>query len=161
MLAFQPLLVLLPVFFLSFEHGLGMLVGGGAWIAVMWFLLCQNVKRLHDLGRSGWFLVLPIYFLGMLFDKGMEGRNGYGSDPRAGDAEGYRASFFPLGLKILGVGLLSGLVISQWVGSSGDVLAADQVRVEAGVFAFVYTAVSVLWFWWARHSAAEVEEEIE
>jgi hypothetical protein len=161
MLAFQPLLVLLPVFFLSFEHGLGMLVGGGAWIAVMWFLLCQNVKRLYDLGRSGWFFLLPIFVLSMLFQKGVEGNNCYGSDPKAEDAEGYRAPFFPVGLKILGVGLLSGLVISQWVGSSQDILAADQVRVEAGVFAFVYTAVSVLWFWWARPSASEVEDDSE
>ncbi len=46
------------------------------------------VKRLHDIGRPGshyWLLLVPIYslYLGviLLFQKGIEGENEYGSDP--------------------------------------------------------------------------------
>ena len=46
------------------------------------------VKRLHDIGRPGshyWLLLVPIYslYLGLvlLFQKGIEGANEYGSDP--------------------------------------------------------------------------------
>ena len=51
----------------------------------------QVVKRLHDLNRPGshyWLLLIPLYniYFGLLilFKKGTEGDNQYGSDPLAG-----------------------------------------------------------------------------
>ncbi len=46
-----------------------------------WFYFAQNTKRCHDLGRSGWFQLLPFYFLVMLFAKGDIGETGWGPDP--------------------------------------------------------------------------------
>ena len=54
----------------------------------MTFMVFPIVKRLHDIGRPGshyWLLLVPIYSLdlglALLFKKGMEGPNEYGSDP--------------------------------------------------------------------------------
>lgn len=58
-------------------------VGAAGWAAA-----AVTVKRLHDIGRPGWHLVLmavPLYnlYLGMLllFEKGVPGPNEYGPDP--------------------------------------------------------------------------------
>jgi len=52
------------------------------------FMAFPIVKRLHDIGRPGshyWLLLVPIYslYLGLalLFQKGIEDANEYGSDP--------------------------------------------------------------------------------
>lgn len=46
-----------------------------------WFGLAQAVKRCHDLGHSGWCMLIPFYGFVMLFVKGNEGGNEYGSAP--------------------------------------------------------------------------------
>lgn len=46
-----------------------------------WFGLAQSVKRCHDLGHSGWCMLIPFYGFVMLFVKGNEGGNEYGSAP--------------------------------------------------------------------------------
>ena len=58
-------------------------IGGAMWAAA-----AVTVKRLHDLGRPGWHLLLmavPIYqiYLGflLLFQQGTIGPNEYGPDP--------------------------------------------------------------------------------
>lgn len=65
-------------------QGLGFLIS----IVGTVFMAFPIVKRLHDIGRPGshyWLLLVPIYslYLGLalLFKKGMEGPNEYGSDP--------------------------------------------------------------------------------
>jgi uncharacterized membrane protein YhaH (DUF805 family) len=35
-----------------------------------WFTLTQNAKRCHDLGKSGWWQIVPFYFIWMIFKKG-------------------------------------------------------------------------------------------
>lgn len=40
-------------------------------------------KRLHDVGKSGWYLVIPGYNLYLLCKSGDTGVNKYGSDPRS------------------------------------------------------------------------------
>ncbi len=63
---------------------LGSLVG----LIALWPIVCQGVKRLHDLGRPGWhycLLFVPFYNLYlaglMLFKEGATGQNAFGSDP--------------------------------------------------------------------------------
>lgn len=54
-----------------------------AYIPLYWFVWAQGAKRCHDMGRSGWFQIIPFYFLWMLFGKGEEGiHNGYGINPK-------------------------------------------------------------------------------
>jgi uncharacterized membrane protein YhaH (DUF805 family) len=42
------------------------------------FSFIQCVKRMHDLGKSGWFVLIPFYNLMIFFDEGTKGSNAYG-----------------------------------------------------------------------------------
>ncbi|HLO54366.1 MAG TPA: DUF805 domain-containing protein [Saprospiraceae bacterium] len=46
------------------------------------FSAIQSVKRLHDVNKSGWFFLIPLYNIYLLFSKGCVGVNNYGIDPR-------------------------------------------------------------------------------
>ncbi len=45
--------------------------------------LAVGVRRMHDVGKSGWFLLIPIYNLILAFTEGTKGENEYGEDPKA------------------------------------------------------------------------------
>lgn len=69
--------------------GIGVLIGFAALIGGIWFTIAQDVKRLHDVDKSGWFIILlfiPIinFILGlyMLLADGTVGPNRYGNDPK-------------------------------------------------------------------------------
>ncbi|AHM59958.1 hypothetical protein D770_08475 [Flammeovirgaceae bacterium 311] len=51
-------------------------------IPMMWFTLAQGAKRCHDLGKSGWWVIVPFYGLWLLFAEGEAGQNRYGSNPK-------------------------------------------------------------------------------
>ena len=44
--------------------------------------LAVGVRRMHDVGKSGWFLLIPIYSLILACTEGDRGENQYGSDPK-------------------------------------------------------------------------------
>jgi uncharacterized membrane protein YhaH (DUF805 family) len=50
---------------------------GFLYIPLFWFLLAQGAKRCHDLGKSGWWQIIPFYGLWMLFQKGQPFANEY------------------------------------------------------------------------------------
>ena len=52
------------------------------YIPMIWFLWAQNCKRCHDRGNSGWYQLIPFYFLVLLFGDGEEGSNDYGDNPK-------------------------------------------------------------------------------
>ena len=67
----------------------GLLNGVVAIIAAIWFSLAQGIKRLHDLDKSGWLILICyipfvgwIFALYMLFADGTVGPNQYGPDPK-------------------------------------------------------------------------------
>ena len=41
------------------------------------------IRRIHDSGKSGWFILVPIYNWILLFIKGTDGDNKYGPNPNA------------------------------------------------------------------------------
>jgi uncharacterized membrane protein YhaH (DUF805 family) len=64
------------------------LVLSASTIAFMWFMLATCVKRWHDLGQSGWmvllnftFVFIPVALVWLGFIKGKKGNNRYGLDP--------------------------------------------------------------------------------
>jgi uncharacterized membrane protein YhaH (DUF805 family) len=59
------------------------LVAFAAIVPSMWFLTAQAAKRCHDRGNSGWYQLLPGYFLILMFGKGDSGINEFGQDPKA------------------------------------------------------------------------------
>ena len=59
-------------------------------LAVLLPSLGVGVRRLHDIGKSGWWLLIclvplagPIWLLVLLATNGVVGENQYGSDPKA------------------------------------------------------------------------------
>ena len=47
-----------------------------------YFLIAQAAKRCHDRGNSGWYQLIPLYVLWMLFGDGDIGANNYGANPK-------------------------------------------------------------------------------
>lgn len=44
--------------------------------------IAVGVRRMHDVGKSGWFLLIPIYNLILACTEGTQGDNEYGADPK-------------------------------------------------------------------------------
>ena len=53
-------------------------------LAVLVPSIAVGVRRLHDTGRTGWWLLLPIVNIIFLAQDGEKGTNNYGDDPKAG-----------------------------------------------------------------------------
>lgn len=47
----------------------------------LWFWIAQSVKRCHDVGNSGFYILIPFYILWLLCIAGDEDINEYGSEP--------------------------------------------------------------------------------
>lgn len=45
--------------------------------------IAVGVRRMHDVGKSGWFILIPIYNLILACTEGTQGDNEYGADPKA------------------------------------------------------------------------------
>lgn len=52
------------------------------YIPLYWIFWAQGAKRCHDLGNSGWFQIIPLYGLWMIFADGQPGINKYGRNPK-------------------------------------------------------------------------------
>ncbi|MEZ4910002.1 MAG: DUF805 domain-containing protein [Saprospiraceae bacterium] len=46
--------------------------------------IAVGVRRMHDVGKSGWFLLIPIYNLILALTEGERGPNKWGPDPKGG-----------------------------------------------------------------------------
>ena len=46
------------------------------------FLLIQGAKRMHDVNKSGWWFLVPLYNIVLSFFRGTVGQNNYGIDPK-------------------------------------------------------------------------------
>jgi uncharacterized membrane protein YhaH (DUF805 family) len=62
--------------------GLPDYVGNLYSVAVFIPSLAVGVRRMHDVGKSGWFLLIPIYNFVLACTEGTQGDNEYGSDPK-------------------------------------------------------------------------------
>jgi uncharacterized membrane protein YhaH (DUF805 family) len=46
------------------------------------FILIQFAKRMHDVNKSGWYALIPLQNIILLFSRGTIGNNDYGVNPR-------------------------------------------------------------------------------
>ena len=83
-----PSLLMLPVAILSA-------------IVLGWLWLAAAVKRCHDLGQSGFYALIPLYGLWLIFPDGTPGENEYGPNQKEGRHAVRDASGFPLAMAIL------------------------------------------------------------
>ena len=44
--------------------------------------IAVSVRRMHDLNKSGWYILIPIYNLILACTNGTEGKNSFGPDPK-------------------------------------------------------------------------------
>jgi len=44
--------------------------------------LAVGIRRMHDVGKSGWFILIPLYNLYLAVQDGEVGYNQYGPDPK-------------------------------------------------------------------------------
>lgn len=58
------------------------LIGGIYSLAVLLPSIAVGVRRMHDVGKSGWFILIPIYNLILACTDGDKGENEYGPDPK-------------------------------------------------------------------------------
>ena len=62
-------------------------LGWGILSSICWFgflipSLSVSARRLHDVGKSGWFILVPIYNIVLWCTEGNAGANSYGADPK-------------------------------------------------------------------------------
>lgn len=66
-----------------------LVVSGLLYIVLFWIGICLGIKRYHDRGKSGWWILIMLvpvigglwYFIETGFLKGTVGPNAYGADP--------------------------------------------------------------------------------
>lgn len=51
-------------------------------LAVLVPSIAVAIRRMHDVGKSGWFILIPIYNLILACTEGDRGTNAYGPDPK-------------------------------------------------------------------------------
>jgi uncharacterized membrane protein YhaH (DUF805 family) len=67
----------------------GGLVTGATFVNILYSFavfipsLAAATRRFHDVGKSGWYLMIPIYNLVLLCSDGTRGDNRFGGDPKA------------------------------------------------------------------------------
>jgi len=72
---------------ISFVLGIIEGVSGINYLGTIWSLaillpsIAAGVRRMHDGGRSGWYLLIPFYNIYLLAIPGDSGPNEYGEDP--------------------------------------------------------------------------------
>lgn len=67
------------VYALTFETPWAFLLA----IPILYFYIAQSTKRFHDLNMSGWWQLIPMAYLLLIFSKGDSGDNQYGADPKS------------------------------------------------------------------------------
>ena len=56
-------------------------------LAVIVPSIAVQIRRIHDVGKSGWFILIPIYNLILVLTEGNKGTNEYGPDPKGSGDE--------------------------------------------------------------------------
>jgi uncharacterized membrane protein YhaH (DUF805 family) len=63
------------------EQGI-IIITGLVSLVLAIFMIIQGVKRMHDVNKSGWYIIVPIYNIILAFTDGTPGINEYGDDPK-------------------------------------------------------------------------------
>lgn len=79
----------------SIASALGSIIFGLFGLAMLALIIPSiglSIRRLHDVGKSGWFLLISLvpfvgslYLLYLYITEGTVGNNEYGADPKAGE----------------------------------------------------------------------------
>ncbi|MCA5005351.1 DUF805 domain-containing protein [Sphingobacterium bovistauri] len=56
-------------------------------VAILLPSIAVGIRRMHDVGKSGWYILIPIYNIILAATEGDRGSNEYGADPKGGENE--------------------------------------------------------------------------
>jgi uncharacterized membrane protein YhaH (DUF805 family) len=59
------------------------IIGNVYSLALLVPSIAVAVRRMHDVGKSGWFILIPIYNFILTVTEGDSGSNEYGNDPKS------------------------------------------------------------------------------
>ena len=59
------------------------IIGNVYSLALLVPSIAVAVRRMHDVGKSGWFILIPIYNFILTVTEGDSGSNEYGKDPKS------------------------------------------------------------------------------
>jgi uncharacterized membrane protein YhaH (DUF805 family) len=112
------------------------------YLACMPFIALA-VRRIHDAGKNGWFTLVPVYNIILLFIPGTSGPNRFGPDPKQADLEA--PDKLPPGMMILRI--LSILIPVWYVGVlvfyGGD-RSNDITEIFSGLFVLLFVAAHAI-----------------
>lgn len=52
------------------------------WLTILIPMIAVGIRRMHDVNKSGWYLLIPIYNLILACTDGTKGDNKYGPNPK-------------------------------------------------------------------------------
>ena len=84
---FGPITILIYIVLtaLSFIPVIGIvfsILSGIFCLGIMVPSIAVAVRRMHDVGKSGWYMFIPLYSLILACTEGEKGPNQYGADPK-------------------------------------------------------------------------------
>ena len=97
------------------------LIGLIVWLASIWGHVAISVKRLHDMGKTGWYVVAPyvasiaLSIIGVVMMFGGMAANGFSEDYYEGNPAAALALMGPA-MGLFGLALLTGFVFLLWIG---------------------------------------------
>jgi len=105
-------------------------------IPLLWFLWAQGTKRCHDLGKSGWWQLIPFYVFWLLFQDGNPFENEYGENPKGNvsyDVESYQD---PMGVGAPVYGGFAANAVAEVIDDAVmmDVLANEQQAADDSAY---------------------------
>lgn len=81
------------IFYFVFSFLGGLLGTVGVAIMIIYYLatlvpfFAVTARRMHDVGKSGWYMFIPIYSFILAVTEGDKGENKYGGDPKSQEPE--------------------------------------------------------------------------
>lgn len=69
------------------ESGFVTIIGLIIFFGGYWFFLSESVRRCHDLGHNGFWILLPGYILWLMFQNSKAGTNEYGNNPKGEESK--------------------------------------------------------------------------
>lgn len=63
------------------------IIGGVYSLAVLLPAIAVAIRRMHDVGKSGWFVLIPFYNLYLAVQDSELGTNQYGPNPKSNELE--------------------------------------------------------------------------